>query len=80
MNVKELSEKYKGEIIALRREFHKNPELSWKEIRTGNRVEEELKKIGIKVKRIAKTGVVGTLKGREGNKVVALRADMELYL
>jgi len=77
MNVRELSEKYKEELIALRREFHKNPEISWKEIRTGNRVEEELKKIGIKVKRIAKTGIVGTLKGREGNKVVALRADMD---
>ncbi len=77
MNVRELAEKYKGELVALRREFHKNPELSWKEIQTGNRVEEELKKIGIEVKRIAKTGVVGTLKGREGGKVVALRADMD---
>ncbi len=77
MNVRELSEKYKGELITSRREFHKNPELSWKEIRTGNKIEEELKKIGIEVKRIAKTGVVGTLKGREGGKVVALRADMD---
>ena len=77
MNVRELSEKYKEELIALRREFHENPELSWKEIRTGNRVEEELKKIGIKVKRIAKTGVVGILKGKEDGQVVALRADMD---
>jgi len=77
MNVRELSEKYKEELIALRREFHQNPELSWKEIRTGNRVEEELKKIGIKVKRIAKTGVVGILKGKEDGQVVALRADMD---
>lgn len=77
MNVRELSEKYKEELIALRREFHKNPELGWEEIRTGKRVEEELKKIGIKVERVAKTGIVGTLKGREGGKVVALRADMD---
>lgn len=77
MNVRELSEKYKEELIDLRREFHKNPELGWEEIRTGKRVEEELKKIGIGVERVAKTGIVGTLKGREGGKVVALRADMD---
>jgi len=77
MNVRELSEKYKEELIALRREFHKNPELGWEEIRTGKRVEEELKKIGIGIERVAKTGIVGTLKGREGGKVVALRADMD---
>jgi len=77
MNVRELSEKYKEELIALRREFHQNPELSWQEIRTGNRVEEELKKIGIEVKRMAKTGVIGILKGKEDGQVVALRADMD---
>jgi len=77
MNVRELSEKYKKELIALRREFHQNPELSWKEIRTSKRVEEELKKIGIDVQRVVDTGIVGTIKGKKGNKVVALRADMD---
>lgn len=78
MNVRELSEKYKKEIIALRREFHQYPEVSWKEIRTSKRIEEELKKIGISVQRIANTGVVGTITGKNSNnKVVALRADMD---
>ncbi|MDD3656555.1 MAG: M20 family metallopeptidase [Atribacterota bacterium] len=77
MNVRELSEKYQKEIIALRREFHQNPELSWQEVKTSNRVKEELKKIGIEGKRVADTGVVGLIKGREGKKVVALRADMD---
>lgn len=77
MNVRELSEKYKNETIALRREFHQNPELSWKEISTSKRVEEELKKLGVEVKRVANTGIVGTIKGKEGGKVVALRADMD---
>jgi amidohydrolase len=78
VNVRELSEKYKNEIIALRREFHQNPEISWKEIHTSKRIEEELNKIGIDVQRVANTGIVGTIKG-EGNskKVVALRADMD---
>ncbi len=77
MNVRELAEKYKDEIISLRREFHQNPELSWQEFRTARRVEEELKKLGINTKRVAETGVVGLIKGKPGNKVVALRADMD---
>jgi len=78
MNVKELSQKYKSELISLRREFHQNPEISWKEIRTSKRVEEELQKIGIKVQRIANTGIIGTIIGKEkSNKIVALRADMD---
>jgi len=77
VNVRELSEKYKKEIIALRREFHQNPEISWKEIRTSRRIEEELKKIGIEVQKVANTGIVGTIKGKENGKVVALRADMD---
>lgn len=77
MNVRELSEKFRNEIITLRREFHQNPELSWQEIRTSKRVEEELMKIGIDVQRITNTGIVGLIKRKEGNKVVALRADMD---
>jgi amidohydrolase len=77
MDVGELSEKYQKEIIALRREFHQNPELSWQEVKTSNRVIEELKKVGIEGKRVADTGVVGLIKGKEGKKVVALRADMD---
>ena len=78
MNVRELSEKYKNELITLRREFHQNPEVGWKEFRTSRRIEEELKKIGIITERIANTGIIGTIQG-EGNskKVVALRADMD---
>lgn len=77
MDVKELAGKYKKEIIALRREFHQYPEISWKEIRTSTRIEEELRKIGIDVKRVANTGIVGTIKGNKNNKIVALRADMD---
>jgi len=77
MKVKELVEKNKDEIISWRREFHENPELSWEEIRTGNRVCEELTKLNIKIKRVAKTGVLGILKGDKPGKTVALRSDMD---
>lgn len=78
MNVRELSEKYKNELISYRREFHQNPEISWQEVRTSKRVEEELNKIGIDTERVANTGIVGTIKGKDhSKKTVALRADMD---
>ena len=77
MNVRELSEKYQNEIIALRREFHQNPELSWQEFNTARRIEQELNRIGIDTKRITDTGIIGSIKGRKGNKIVALRADID---
>ncbi len=78
MNVRELSEKFQDEIVVLRREFHQNPELSWQEFKTAARIEQELNKIGIDdIKRIAGTGVVGSIKGEKGSKVVALRADID---
>lgn len=78
MNVRELSEKYKNELISYRREFHQNPEISWQEIRTSKRIEEELIKMGITTERIANTGIVGTITGKvNSKKVVALRADID---
>ena len=77
MKVRELAERYKDKVIALRREFHQNPELSWQEFKTAKRVEEELKKAGIETIRVANTGVIGQIKGKAGNRVVALRADMD---
>ena len=77
MKVRELVKKYEDQIIAWRREFHENPELSWEEVRTGNRTCEELTKMNIELKRIAKTGVLGILKGDKPGKTVALRADID---
>jgi len=77
MKIRELSEKYEDQIIAWRREFHENPEVSGEEIRTSGRVCEELKKLNIEVKRIGKTGVLGILEGSKSGKTVALRADMD---
>jgi len=77
MSIRELAKKYEKQVIAWRREFHENPELSWQEQRTAGRVSEALKGMHIEVKRMAKTGVVGILKGNKPGKTVALRADMD---
>jgi amidohydrolase len=67
-----------SKVIEWRRDFHQYPELSNRETRTAAKVAEHLKSLGIEVKTgIAKTGVVGILKGAKPGPVIALRADMD---
>ncbi|MBA5850744.1 amidohydrolase [Clostridium sp. cel8] len=77
MTVKELAKKYKKDVINLRREFHKYPEASLKEVRTNKRIKEELDKIGVPCKTVAGTGVVAEIKGKKPGKTVLLRADID---
>ena len=65
-------------IIEWRRDFHQNPELSNREFRTSKIVAEHLKRLGLEVETgVAKTGVVGVLKGGKPGPTIALRADMD---
>lgn len=65
-------------VIEWRRHFHQNPELSNREFKTAEKIAKHLKSLGIKVQTgVAKTGVVGILKGKQKGKVVALRADID---
>ena len=65
-------------VIEWRRDFHQHPELSNREVRTASKIEAHLKSLGIEVQTgVAKTGVVGILKGGKPGPVIALRADMD---
>ncbi|TCI90578.1 amidohydrolase [Tenacibaculum sp. M341] len=65
-------------VIEWRRHFHKNPELSNREFNTAKKIAAHLKSLGIETQEnVAKTGVVGILKGSKKGKVVALRADID---
>ncbi len=65
-------------LVEWRRDFHQHPELSNREFNTGKKIAEYLKSLGIEVQYpVAKTGVVGLLKGSKPGPVVALRADMD---
>jgi amidohydrolase len=65
-------------LVAWRRDFHQNPELGNREIRTAGIVAAHLRKLGIAVtEKVAHTGVVGVLEGGRPGPVVALRADMD---
>ncbi len=67
-----------SDVIAWRRDFHQHPELSNTEFRTAKQVAKHLKSLGFEVKTgIAKTGVVGVLKGGRPGPVIAIRADMD---
>ncbi|MBE2195572.1 MAG: amidohydrolase [Anaerolinea sp.] len=62
--------------IALRREFHMNPELNFREFRTARRVAEELGKMGIEAQTgVGVTGVVARI--GEGGPVIGIRGDMD---
>lgn len=65
-------------IIEWRRHLHQYPELSNREFKTSKYVEEHLRRLGFDVRTgIAKTGVVGILKGALPGPTIALRADMD---
>lgn len=67
-----------SKVIAWRRDFHKNPELSNREFKTADKIAKHLKSLGIDTQTgVAHTGVVGVLKGDKPGKVIALRADID---
>ncbi len=65
------------ELIDLRRDFHRHPELGYQEFRTSKIVKEYLENLGIETKIVTDTGVVGLLRGGKEGKTVLLRADMD---
>ncbi len=65
------------ELVGLYRDFHANPELSFREERTAARLAEELKKVGVEVTTgVGRQGVVGLLKNGDG-PVMMLRTDLD---
>jgi amidohydrolase len=66
-----------ADVVRWRREIHRHPELGFEEERTGELVASELRKAGVETTRVAKTGVLGILRGALPGKTIALRADMD---
>ena len=65
-------------LVSIRRTIHMNPELMFEEEETARLVAEWLGKFGLQVQKgMAKTGVVGLLRGEKAGKTVAIRADMD---
>lgn len=77
MNVMEEVKKYQDYAVAMRREFHRHPELSWQEEWTAKRIREELTKIGIPYEEVVGTGTIATIKGKKDRPVIGLRCDID---
>lgn len=73
--ITEVIEKYADDLIALRRDLHAHPELSWGEARTSERVVSALDGSGWSVHRLDGGGVIAEI--GSGDRLVALRADLD---
>jgi amidohydrolase len=66
------------ELVALRRDLHRHPELAFGERRTAERVADRLRRAGLEVTTgVAGTGVVAVLRGDRPGRTIAWRADMD---
>jgi amidohydrolase len=72
------AEELRGHLVALRRDFHRHPELAFQEVRTAGVVVQSLKDCGWETRdRIGGTGVLGILTGGLPGPAVLLRVDMD---
>ena len=65
------------ELVAIRRYFHQHPELKFEEYETSKKIQQLLTEWGIENQVIAKTGVVGIIRGERPGKTIAIRADID---
>ncbi len=72
------AEALRDELIERRRDFHRHPELAFREHRTAGIVADELNQLGLEVQTgVGQTGVVGILEGASDGPTVLYRADMD---
>ncbi len=70
-----LTQDERDELVAIRHAIHADPELAFEEFNTANRVEAQLRRLGLSPTRVAGTGVIADI-GNDG-PMVALRADLD---
>lgn len=72
------TERIMPRVVEWRRHLHQYPELSNREFKTAKYVEDHLRRLGLEVKTgVAKTGVIGILRGAQPGATIGLRADMD---
>ena len=77
MDINKRIEEVYDEIVEIRRDFHKNPELSENELRTQGKIREYLNQWGIENYVCAETGVVGIIRGKNPGKTIGIRGDID---
>lgn len=78
VNLTQLAEETKEQVIAWRRYLHQNPELSFQEEKTAQFIYDTLQSFGnLEISRPTKTSVMARLVGSKPGKTLAIRADMD---
>jgi amidohydrolase len=77
-NFKQEAEAIFDEMVQMRRDFHRHPELGFQETRTSGIVADRLSQLGLEVQQgVGQTGVVGLLEGARAGPTLLLRFDMD---
>jgi len=76
-NLRKKIEELTPQILDWRRDFHRHPEVAFREERTSRVLKDYLEGLGLPVRILAKTGLRADLAGQSGEKTIALRADMD---
>ena len=77
MDVRACVQEKEQEIIALRRAFHRHPEVSGRETDTLLRIHQELTAAGIWHKTVAGGGMIGVIEGTGEGRSLLLRSDID---
>ncbi|MBC7709948.1 MAG: amidohydrolase [Rhizobacter sp.] len=79
MKLFDLPQNFVDDLVAIRRDIHANPELGYLETRTSALVAERLRAYGVDEVHtgIAKTGLVGVIRGKRSGGTIGMRADMD---
>ena len=74
----DLARAIEPELIEIRRDLHRHPEVAWQEFRTGGIAADFCERLGLTVHRnAAKTGAIAILNEHKRGPALALRADMD---
>jgi amidohydrolase len=76
MDIQKRIDEIYQELVEIRRDFHKNPELSQQEFRTQKKIQDYLNEWNIENYVCADTGVIGIIRGKNG-KTIGIRGDID---
>ena len=77
--IKEAADQIFDEIVAIRRDIHRHPEIGRKEVRTAGIIRDKLKEYGVdRIETPCPTAVIGIIEGTKApGKCIALRSDID---
>ncbi|MCL6605054.1 MAG: amidohydrolase [Paenibacillus sp.] len=78
MSLLDAGRQIEADLIAFRRDLHRNPELSFQESETAAKVADSLKALGLSFRTgVGGYGIIADVYGGNPGRIIALRADMD---